>query len=326
MKNYIVIILLIIITGCQDDPKIKEEKEQPDAGIHKVYERGPLVLEIDVDQAELNLAQRLNLTLTAEADADYKIELPKFGEKLEQFGIVDYHTKGPELIQNNKTRISRTYLLEPFLSGDYSIPSMQVKFSKPEEDKVHQIETEELKIKVNSLLPEEMKEMKVHDIKPPVKLPVSYTTWLWAAAIFAMHLIGLALWIIIKKLRQGPRSQVKTPAHEIAFQELEILVQQNLIDNNEIKLFYQGISAILRRYIERRFTLKASEQTSEEFLAGMSGDHRFPEKYKGLLNHFLKHCDLVKFAEHQPGEEDIQKTFDSCKEFISGTIPVAEEG
>ena len=45
----------------------------------------------------------------------------------------------------------------------------------------------------------------------------------------------------------------------------------------------------------------------------------FPDNYKPLLNTFLKHCDLVKFAEYQPSKEDIQKTFDSCKAFIEGT-------
>ena len=42
-------------------------------------------------------------------------------------------------------------------------------------------------------------------------------------------------------------------------------------------------------------------------------------KYKALLNTFLNHCDLVKFAEYQPQTDDIQKTFDSCKAFIEET-------
>ena len=33
----------------------------------------------------------------------------------------------------------------------------------------------------------------------------------------------------------------------------------------------------------------------------------------------MQHCDLVKFAEHSPTNEDIQKTFDACKEFILET-------
>ena len=112
---------------------------------------------------------------------------------------------------------------------------------------------------------------------------------------------------------------MKVPAHDLAYRELEKLVSEGLPNKEEIKRFYQRISGILRRYIENRFGLHAPEQTTEEFLAGLEIARDFPGKYNSLLTVFLTHCDLVKFAEHQPKQEDIQKTFDSCKAFIEGT-------
>jgi hypothetical protein len=44
-----------------------------------------------------------------------------------------------------------------------------------------------------------------------------------------------------------------------------------------------------------------------------------------LLAQFLRHCDLVKFAELQPTEAEIQETFDACKAFILETREVKPE-
>ena len=44
-----------------------------------------------------------------------------------------------------------------------------------------------------------------------------------------------------------------------------------------------------------------------------------PETDKQDLAEFLNHCDLVKFAKHQPTQEQIQTTFDLVKGFIEKT-------
>ena len=94
---------------------------------------------------------------------------------------------------------------------------------------------------------------------------------------------------------------------------------EDLPRKGEIKPFYQRISDILRHYIENRFGLHAPEQTTEEFLGLMQASPALPPVYQGLLKEFLQHCDLVKFAEHVPSTEDIQNTFDACKNFIFET-------
>ena len=38
-----------------------------------------------------------------------------------------------------------------------------------------------------------------------------------------------------------------------------------------------------------------------------------------MLGEFLTHCDLVKFAKHDPTTEQVQRTFDLVKDFIERT-------
>ena len=322
-------LLLLFFCSCKGDETATYEEEKKDTGIHEKVERGVATVTLDTDRKEITIAERLNLTISITINEEYDFKLPAFGEKLEQFGIVDYHTTQPELIEDKRVMVSRSYVLEPFLSGDYTIPSMTVEFWEKEgqETDAHVIETPEITIKVESLLPEDLNELKIHEIKPPVPFPVPYNIWLWTgigAAVFLIGLFGIIFFVKKKNRRQEGVTAVKIPAHVLAYSELQSLVEEKLVDKGEIKLFYQRISAIIRHYIENRFGLHAPEQTTEEFLSGLETAENFPDKYKPLLNIFLKHCDLVKFAEHKPGREDIQKAFDSCKAFIEGTVEVEQ--
>lgn len=302
----------------------KESQNSQETGIHKTVERGPITVRLDLDKTELTIADRLNLTLTTLVDEDYEVTLPGFGEKLEQFGILDYHTSQPELTENNQTRISRSYVLEPFLSGEYTIPAMKISFQKKNtpDAPLHEIETEALTVNVTSLVPENFEKLTLHDIKPPRNLPRSNTVWVWAGGLVLFLLAsGITGFIIIRgrNLAQGSTIVQKMPAHEQAFAELRALVAEDLVKKGNIKEFYQKISDILRRYIENRFNLRAPEQTTEEFLSQIRTKSDFDDSHKTLLENFLTHCDLVKFARHQPETKDIRKTFDSCKAFILGT-------
>ncbi len=331
LKNaqiFMVVLCLIPTLSCKQSGKAPQQEAKKDTGIHEKVERGPATVTLDVDRKEISIAERLNLDIAVTVNEDYEIKLPPFGEKLEQFGIVDYHTSQPKLTGQNRKTVSRSYILEPFLSGEYTIPAMTIMFWKKgdrampaTEPDAHRIETPEVTVRVTSLLPEDLKAVKLNEILPPVPLPRSHMIWLWAAGgviLLALAFGGAMLWYKRRK-STALNGESQKPAHELAYESLQDLVRQDLIGKGEIKRFYQCVSDILRRYIENRFGLRAPEQTTEEFLAGLDRESNFPDQYKGLLNTFLRHCDLVKFAEYLPKTEDIQNTFDSCKAFIQGT-------
>jgi hypothetical protein len=103
------------------------------------------------------------------------------------------------------------------------------------------------------------------------------------------------------------------------------------MEQQAIEPFYVRLSSILRQYIEWRFSLRAPEQTTEEFLADALASGGLIATHRNLLSSFLHQCDLVKFAQHQPDRSDMQQAFDSAKAFIEQTandeilIPVSAE-
>lgn len=317
----LLLLCLMVFFSCRNEDTKKNPVKEDTESIHETVERGPARVILEIDKKNISIADQINLSISVDIEEDYEVELPAFGDKLEQFGIVDYHNSQPALTDNNRKIIKKTYVLEPFLSGDYKISPMKIFFFKKGEEKgKHNIETPEVTVKVASLLPEDLNDLKLNEIVPPLPYPSSYKVWILSCAgLFLLVLLTGGYFFYRRRLNGSDAVEKRLKAHEIAYSELKALVEENLIEAGEIKHFYLRLSSIVRRYIENRFGLKAPEQTTEEFLAGLERDSDFPAEYKPLLKDFLKHCDLVKFARFEPGTEDIQKSFDSCKAFIKGT-------
>ena len=308
--------------GCGGSEQEGEAGRSVEGGLERSHERGPVKVVLRLDNPKPTIADRITLQMEMISEESYEITPPAFGEKLEQFGIVDFTSTQPELLEGGKLRRTRTYVLEPFLSGEYVIPAMTFRFRKTGEgdEDGHELETEPLAVAVRSLLPDEAEQLEIREIVAPVELERPAPRWLvpLGGTLGVLALIALVMFLV-RRRKDGPPPAPRIPAHETAIAALRKLVDEDLPGQGRIKEFYQQISDILRHYIEERFGLRAPERTTEEFLAELGRGSVLDAAHQPLLARFLEHCDLVKFAEHQPDDDDIQRTFDSCKTFIMET-------
>ena len=97
------------------------------------------------------------------------------------------------------------------------------------------------------------------------------------------------------------------------------LIADDLLARDRTQEFFYRISGIVRGYIERRFGLSAEEMTTEEFLAAASSDARFPGHHTAALDPFLRACDLVKYAKHQPRPADAGDALRAAQGFVEET-------
>jgi hypothetical protein len=213
------------------------------------------------------------------------------------------------------------YRLEPFLSGTYPIPAFTFEFydTNSPEDKKYELTTEPIEIEVTSLLGEERAELKIYDIEDVLEMPRQKSfVWVWVLGVIVVAATA-GMWLYLRGKQVKELIRIFKPAHELAYERLRALVKEDLVSAGKIKEFYERISNILRHYIEHRFSLRAPERTTEEFLAELANTEVLPACEKERLGEFLKHCDLVKFAKHNPTTEQIQETFDLVKDFIEET-------
>ena len=59
--------------------------------------------------------------------------------------------------------------------------------------------------------------------------------------------------------------------------------------------------------------------TTEEFLSAMSSDERFRNEHRDLLRHFLRECDMVKYACHLPRTNEYDQATHSASDFVEET-------
>lgn len=310
---------MALLTGCGEN----RTPSSPVAfEIEKEYRRGPVVFRVKVEKGEIALTDRLRLLLQVQAKEEEEIKLPAFGDKLDDFAIVDYTSPPPRLIAPGEILLERSYLLEPFLSGDYVISPMTVVFQKKGSQEKHEIASEPISIRVKSVLSTDGKDLAIRDIAPEIEVPRRLSPWIYGLAIagWILLLAGIGYYYWVRKRTPIPLPPHPTPK-EIAARELAQLLAEDLPRRGAYKLFYERLSGILRHYIENQFGLHAPERTTEEFLEELRTSDVLAANHKILLRDFLRHCDLVKFAAHEPTTSEIEGAIGACRRFLEESKP-----
>lgn len=319
---YILLCCCLFWAGAGCEKRTDNGAGKSEFEVDKEYERGPVTVHVRTDKVKMTIAETMLLELEATVEPGYEVRMPKVGEVLKNFGIVDWDNLGEKLDQSNRVVSTYHYRLEPFLSGTFAIPTFTFDFfdvNNPEEKK-YELTTEPIDIEVTSLLGEQRAELKIEDIEGVIEVPKKASFWwIWLLSVIALMGAGTGFWLYLRRKRVKELVRLFKPAHELAYERLRALVKEDLVAAGRIKEFYERISNILRHYIEHRFSLKAPERTTEEFLAELAYTDVLPATDKERLGEFLEHCDLVKFAKHTPTTKQIQKTFDLVKDFIEKT-------
>ena len=164
----------------------------------------------------------------------------------------------------------------------------------------------------------------LRDIKPPVEIMSAWTLVAIILGVLAAIalLIGLIILIVVLIVRKR-RGQLPPiiPPHERA--KLKLNEALRLI--SQPKPYVIAISDALRCYLEERFDFHAPERTTEEFLHEMQATHLLNADQKQSLTGFLQHCDLVKFAQFEPVEQELRELHRAAYGLVEETEPVEEK-
>ncbi len=323
--------LSLVMPGCGG--AATNEKNEASKGVEKVLERGPLNLTLRTSAETISTAETLNLTLSATIEDGYSVAFPVYPEPAEpdsptpdkpapaeplEFTSTGYEDAAPVLAEDGKVTRSRTYRLEPFLEGSYTIPSLSVSFWKEVagEDEKSTAETEPVTVAVSSVVAPGA-QTGVMDIAGPVAVqnPVSWLRYAILALCAAIAL-GALYWYKFVRVVPGPPPPAPIPPHLRALEALEAIEREKLVEKGLYKEYYIRVSDALRRYMEDQFQLRAPERTTEEFLSELQHNAVLGLQEQLLLRAFLRHCDLVKFAKAEPTSEEIRETFQTCQKFI----------
>jgi hypothetical protein len=163
---------------------------------------------------------------------------------------------------------------------------------------------------------------ELKDVRPPVDLPPNYF-WLFVllGLLIVVGLIFLVRWLRGKMTRQKAKPVIVRPAWEIAREELAALEKENLPGKGNVEAYFVRLSAIIRHYLERRFSLSAPEMTTDEFLLHIKTSTVLNLQQKDSLREFLTVSDMVKFARYSSSSKEMDDALVVANRLIEETIP-----
>jgi len=233
------------------------------------------------------------------------------------------------LMRINDSLAQKTFLLTAFDSGFYRVPPVTVLFSEGEEEQRVQAVTFTIRMET---LPVSRDSAVLQPIKPILEEPVKGEDFLpYLVALALSVAIGLVIWWVIR-LRKKPRDlppplPVFRPAHELALEELEAMLENKEWISLSPNAFYVKATYILRDYLEKRFRVEALERTTAELDRLVRQKILLPDSDREGLLRLLREGDLVKFAKSLPEPEQrkafLQQAIDWVKQTADEQVQIA---
>lgn len=311
------ILILLLMPGCNPSGT-----PQPTAEGLKTARRefGPIVITVEVSPEHPTVGDAIDCRFIVDAEpAVTLVKSPSMTDNPGAFAVIDYTPPKIESLADGKVRTTSWFKLDPTLPGTYLVPPQELRFidGRPGQDKSveRRTETPELRIEIRGLVSGDAKWSDLKQLRDRRRKPLKIS-WPWVIGALA---IGIAAWMLYRRHVGRRPAAPPEPAHILAEREITRLLRENLIDQGKIELFVERLSDILRRYIERRFDLRAPERTTEEFYEELQTARALTPEQKEAVVTFLRQADVIKFADGVMERDQAVSLLDTVRLFIEQT-------
>ena len=147
---------------------------------------------------------------------------------------------------------------------------------------------------------------------PPLswRLVISVLCIVLSAAVVVV-LIWLGARYVARRVKEHRMSPI-----ERAWVELDRLLKKGLPGRGRYKDFYVELTMVVRRYVQRKYGIKAPHLTTEEFFAELQNSNTQTLDNSNTLRKFLESADLVKFAGVEGTPEMADEATDSARGYL----------
>jgi hypothetical protein len=213
---------------------------------------------------------------------------------------------------------THVYQAAVFTVGEAEIPAIPVRY-RLADGTAGEVSTAPIPLRVVSLLPREKAEQKLVDVRAPVGVALGRAFWV-GVILLALLLAGLVWWIAKRRRREAPTAVAAEPAlgaDEEARRALEALVASGRLSRAEYRLFYIDLTAIAKRYLERRLSAPIVEMTTAEMLAHLRAVPAGADLAPALRD-LSGAADQIKFARGSGLMEEAERHLAATRALIDG--------
>lgn len=280
-----------------------------------------------VDKAKAHAEEEIHFTLTLKFPSSLQLPLPDLAPYIQGFRVVDFGEEKSER-EDNYVIKSRKVTLKADISGSYVLPAIKMNYEEKGEKK--EVRTGEIFVEVvaESAESKDGKDGKkaqkdildIKDIEKPT-FGERYGSTLAGLAIFLSAALGFWWW---KRRKKKMIMTKPLLPHEWAERELLLCLEMPLESDRELKAWAFRLSEILREYVERQFSFKATDMTLEEIKKQLSSLSQVNRDQSSMFFQLLKDLDFIKFANYKISVDEAQKKTQVASEFVALTRPQLE--
>jgi hypothetical protein len=284
-------------------------------------------VEARLQQYTIRIGDQAKLFLVVHQPAKEHVNFPKLTDTITgKVQVVSIGKLDTVFDQNNHNlaTVTQSYIITSFDAGTYAIPSFAFGTSGGA------LKSNELTLQVETVKVDTTK--AIYDIKQP--LAVSYTffdwlrdNWIWVAlSVVVILLVAGLIYYLRKRPKTEPVIRIKKPeipAHVIALNKLRELRDKKLWQQEQVKQYHIELSDVIREYLEKRYTIKTHEKTTDEIFASVKYVDIAAEN-REKLRQILILADLVKFAKERPLPTDNEQSMDNAISFVMSTQQVEQ--
>ena len=283
-----------------------------------------------VEPDSIGIGDRFLYTIEVERDLMQEVYFPDFKQSVEHYEMIEDRPVDTLSREGRKLKLRKSYLMAAFQEGIHKVLPEVMYLDKNIIDTLRGNDTLRLMVTTFEI---DSTSHTIFDIKPQRTLKFKfgeisgYVTWTIIAIIILVLLFLIAKRILAhygKSFSDIFKPAPPLPPHEIALRDLKRLHSERLWQEGNHKLYYSGLTDILRAYIAGQFGVGALEMTSDEIIEAMRGVE-IPQKQKMDLTELLRDADLVKFAKAMPEAEANEAAYTMALNFVEQTMPQPEE-
>lgn len=304
LKSFLSVILVFLLTGICF--KVNAQNVQVEARL---------------DRGSIPIGDQTLLHISARMPVKTEITFPQLADSIGKVQIVKSLKADTAIDKNNPNQetITHSFAITSFDAGVYVLPEFIF------HTKTGDLKTGTVTLQVKAVPVDTTKTF--YDIKQP--LAVSYTFWDWLKDHWIAVLITLAAILLTagiayyyknrpKNIAPVIKAEPVLSADTIALNKLNELRDKKLWQQNEVKLYYSELTDVLREYLEKRYQVKALEQTTDEIFDNLKNKD-ISQANRTSLKQLLTLSDLVKFAKEKPATFENEQSIDNAINFIVQT-------
>ena len=290
---------------------------------------GPVELIITADPPQVHLDRDILLSIKTIAPSNINVRLPPLDNRLTGFTLSGAFDREP-MAQDGAIVRDHCFRLTPRVAAEYRLAPMAVTYTDTTNSPAapatstaaaastaaeRWFATRALVFEVAPIVSEHPG-ASIRDIRGPLWIyPALKTIAGWVGLLVLMAAVVWLLYRLSRRIHRAIHLRRMSP-RERALVELADLMVRDLIAKNKVKEFFLELTLIVRRYIERAHSIRAPEQTTEEFLLAASRNPQFQTEVLGKLRAFLQTADLVKFAEYRPEPAVVDRAVGTARDYV----------